>query len=67
VTVGGDILSLAPSGTGINIVGTVTVVGGETTATATAARKHSAGGKIGVSIVLIGLQFFLTVLVYCVY
>lgn len=58
VTVGGDILSLAPSGTGIVVIGTVTIGGGESTATATApGKKKNAGGKVNSSFVLVGLQF----------
>ncbi|KAH8603053.1 hypothetical protein B0O99DRAFT_498833, partial [Bisporella sp. PMI_857] len=48
VTVGGDILSLAPSGTGIVVIGTVTIGGGESTATATASgkKKNAAGQNV---------------------
>jgi len=57
VTIGGDILSLAPSGTGIVVIGTVTVGGGESTATATAKFKNkNAGEKTSISFSLIGLQ-----------
>jgi hypothetical protein len=65
VTVGGDILSLAPSGTGIIIIGTVTIGGGEITATATAkAKKKSAGERVGGSYVLIVLQLSFIVVVF---
>jgi hypothetical protein len=47
VTVGGDVLSLASTGTGIIVVGTVTVGDGETTATATApGKKKNTAGKV---------------------
>ncbi|EHK96916.1 hypothetical protein M7I_7390 [Glarea lozoyensis 74030] len=42
ITVGNDILSIAPDGTGVIIIGTVTIGGGESTATATSGRKSSA-------------------------
>jgi hypothetical protein len=41
ITVGGDVLSLAPSGTGIIVIGTVTIGGGESTATATGKKKNA--------------------------
>jgi hypothetical protein len=41
VTVGGDILSLAPSGTEIIVIGTVTVGVGESTATGTSGKKNA--------------------------
>ncbi|KAH6671238.1 hypothetical protein B0J14DRAFT_485023, partial [Halenospora varia] len=45
VTVGGEILSIAPSGT-IVVIGTVSIGGGEATATAVASKKKSAGSNI---------------------
>jgi hypothetical protein len=41
VTVGGDVLSLAPSGTGIIVIGTVTVGVGESAATGTSGKKNA--------------------------
>lgn len=46
VTVGGDVLSLA--GGAVTVIGTVTVGGGEATATATPTGKKNAGGRIGI-------------------
>ena len=64
VTVGGDILSLGPSGTQIMIIGTVTV-GGVSTATATGTNSNkNAGEKIGASIGLMALQFSVVVLAF---
>jgi hypothetical protein len=64
VTVGGDILSLAASGTQIMIIGTVTV-GGVSTATATGTNAHkNAGEKIGSSIGLVTLQISFIVLAF---
>jgi len=65
VTVGGDILSLAPSGTGIIVIGTVTIPGGESTATATASgKKKNAGESMqsNSSFLLLGLQSIFTLL-----
>jgi len=61
ITVGGDILSLATSGTGIVVIGTVTIGGGEATSTATEASKKKNLGerKPTAPITLIALQFFL--------
>jgi hypothetical protein len=65
VTVGGDILSLAPSGTGIVVIGTVTIGGGERTATASATgKKKNAGERTGSGVILIGLQFSFFVLAF---
>jgi hypothetical protein len=65
VTVGGDILSLAPSGTGIVVIGTVTIGGGESTATATATgKKKNAGGRITSSFVFVGLQVSFVIMVF---
>lgn len=64
VTVGGDILSLGASGSRILIIGTVTVDGGVSTATAKSDTDKNAGGKIGSSIGLIVLQFSFTVLAF---
>jgi hypothetical protein len=41
VTVGGDVLSLAPSGTGIIVIGTVTVGVGESASTGTSGKKNA--------------------------
>jgi hypothetical protein len=58
VTVGGDVLSLAPSGTGIVVIGTVTVGGGESTVTATAdAKKKNSGSRAGASSWVVRIQF----------
>ena len=65
MTVGGDILSLAPSGTGIIVIGTVTIGGGESTATATATgKKKNAGGRITNSFVFVGLQVSFVIMVF---
>jgi hypothetical protein len=65
VTVGGDILSLAPSGTQVLIVGTVTVGGEVSTATATGSGAHkNTGEKIGSSIGLVLAQFSFVVLAF---
>jgi hypothetical protein len=65
ITVGGEILSLAPFGTNIDIVGTVTIGGGESTATATAVgHAKNAGPKTGFSMLVITLQFSLSVLAF---
>jgi hypothetical protein len=58
VTVGGDVLSLAPSGTDIVVIGTVTVDGGESTATATAgAKKKNSALRAVVGSWAVGAQF----------
>ena len=65
ITVGGDILSLAPSGTGIVIIGTVTIGGGQITATASPSpTKKSAGGRIEGNSVLIALQLSFVVMAF---
>jgi hypothetical protein len=64
ITVGGDILSLAPSGTSIFVVGTVTVGGGEATATATNSSKKSSGERMCGNRVLVALHFFAFIVYY---
>ncbi|KAG9246678.1 hypothetical protein BJ878DRAFT_416414, partial [Calycina marina] len=63
VTVGGDILSLAPQGTGIVVIGTVTIGSGVAIATTTEdpKKKSAAPGKpASISpFTLLGLQFIL--------
>ncbi len=66
VTVGGDVLSLAASGTGIVVIGTVTIGGGESTATATAAgsngkKKNAASVSYGTYVSTLGLVFMSSV------
>lgn len=66
VTVGGDILSLAPSGTGIVVIGTMTVGGGEATATASGKQKNGGervtGGNFEWHFKLMGVQSLFMVL-----
>lgn len=62
MTVGGDILSLEPSGTAITVVGTVTIGEGIKTATATAAPKKNAGERRKGGVIFIALQIFLVAL-----
>ncbi|KAG0650598.1 hypothetical protein D0Z07_2576 [Hyphodiscus hymeniophilus] len=65
VTVGGDILSLAPSGTGIVVIGTVTVGGGESTATATTTgKKKNVAGRVDSSRVFVACQVGFVIMVF---
>lgn len=67
VTVGGDILSLAPSGTGVVIIGTVTVDGGGSTATATGKKKNMGGRTSSGSLVFVGVQVSSVLIAYWLY
>lgn len=59
---GGDVLSLAPSGTDIIVIGTLTV-GVEAPATGTSTKKNSAI-RGGTSLWIIGLQALCCVLAF---
>ncbi|KAG9236917.1 hypothetical protein BJ875DRAFT_455243 [Amylocarpus encephaloides] len=61
ITVGGDILSISPDGTGVIIIGTVTVGGGEATATASA-DKDSASSSQKPTFGLLACVLFITYL-----
>lgn len=67
MTVGGDILSFAPSGTGIVVVGTVTIGGGTATVTASPTKKSGGAKSLKGSVGLLCLQASLILGVFLAY
>jgi hypothetical protein len=64
VTVGGDILSLAPSGTGIVVIGTVTIGGGSSASATTTGKKKNAAGRTSSSFVFVMCQVSFVIMVF---